>query len=116
MVPESSSKILLTLWEILNLKVQTVLDIPERLYSEYHISPGFLETVMQKYGIHSTGKEKLEKEFGVGPMSLFVSNTRHYSWPKAGGWYFSSVLTMRELTPVSSIQRSRVSDPILLLG
>ena len=40
---------------------------------------------MQKYGIQSTGKSVLEQEFGVGPMRYLVSNTRHYSWPKAAG-------------------------------
>ena len=62
----------LTLWEMSNLKAKTILDIPERLYGEYHISPGFLDSMMKEYGIQSTGKEKLEKEFGIGPMSYFV--------------------------------------------
>ncbi len=75
----------LTKWELLNLKPKVILDIPEQLYGQYHISPGFLNSVMQKYGIQSTSKDILEREFGVGPMKYFVSNTRHYSWPKATG-------------------------------
>lgn len=75
----------LTNWELLNLKAKTILDIPERLYGQYHIAPGFLNDVMQKYGIQSTGKQKLEKEFGVPDARFFVSNSRHYSWPKGGG-------------------------------
>ena len=75
----------LTKWELLNLKSKIILDIPETLYGQYHISPSFLETVMQDYGIQSTGKGTLEQEFGVGPMKYLVSNTRHYSWPKATG-------------------------------
>ena len=75
----------LTKWELLNLKPKEILDIPEKLYGQYHISPSFLNSVMQDYGIQSTSKGVLEQEFGVGPMKYFVSNTRHYSWPKAAG-------------------------------
>ena len=75
----------LGVWELLNLQPKTILDIPERLYGQYHMSPGFLDSVMKKYGIQSTGKGALEKEFEVGPINYFVSNTRHYSWPKSAG-------------------------------
>lgn len=75
----------LSVWELLNLKPNTILDIPDRLYSQYHIAPGFLNDVIQKYGIQSTGKQALEREFDVPDPKLFVSNTRHYSWPKGGG-------------------------------
>lgn len=81
----------LTVWELLNLRPKAVLDIPERLYSQYHIAPGFLNNVMQQYGIQSTGKQALEKEFDVSDIRYFVSNTRHYSWPKAGGKYSISL-------------------------
>lgn len=72
-------------WELLNLKANTILDIPERLRSGYHISQGFLDSVMKQYGVQSVGKSKLEREFGVPDMVYYVSNTRHYSWPKGGG-------------------------------
>lgn len=75
----------LSTWELLNLKPSTVLDIPERLYQEYHISPAFVDSVMQTYGIQSTSKTVLEKEFNIVEIKYFVSNTRHYSWPKAAG-------------------------------
>ena len=67
------------------MKPAEILDIPEKLYSQYRMSPKFLESVMETFGIQSTGKDVLEKEFGLGPMRYFVSNSRHYSWPKAGG-------------------------------
>lgn len=75
----------LQVWELLNLKPATILDIPERLYREHRISPSYVQSVMQKYGIQSTGKTPLEKEYGVPEMKYFLSNTRHYSWPKSGG-------------------------------
>ncbi|KAL7268366.1 hypothetical protein RUND412_009012 [Rhizina undulata] len=75
----------LTVWEMLNLKVTTILDIPERLYKEYAISSAFLQKVMEKYTIQTVGKDALEKEFGIDkPIQYFVTQTRHYSWPKGG--------------------------------
>ncbi|KAL7272691.1 hypothetical protein RUND412_004487 [Rhizina undulata] len=75
----------LTVWEMLNLKVTTILDIPERLYKEYAISSAFLQKVMEKYTIQTVGKDALEKEFGIDkPIQYFVTQTRHYSWPKRG--------------------------------
>ena len=72
-------------WELLNIRPAEILDIPARLYEQYRISPKFVQSVMETFGIQSTSKDVLEKEFDVGPMSYFVSNSRHYSWPKAGG-------------------------------
>ena len=75
----------LSTWELLNLKPRTILDIPERLYSQYYISPAFLDSVLKQYGIQSTSKTSLENAFGIREIKYFVSNTRHYSWPKAAG-------------------------------
>lgn len=71
---------------MLNLKVPTILEIPQRLYNEYGISSKFLENVMQKYSVQSTGQGILEQQYGVEqPIQLMVAGTRHYSWPKGGG-------------------------------
>ena len=72
-------------WELLNLKPGTILDIPDRLYSQYHISPQFLQSVMDVYGIQSVGKSTYEREYDIGDMVYFCANTKHYSWPKAAG-------------------------------
>ncbi|KAA8895556.1 pyridoxal phosphate-dependent transferase [Sphaerosporella brunnea] len=73
----------LTAWEILNLKIDDILEIPDRLYKEYGISPGYLQGIMEKHGVQTVGKEKLEKDHSVNPMKVIVSATNHYSWPKA---------------------------------
>lgn len=75
----------LSTWELLNLKPTAILDIPERLHQEYHISTVFLDTVIKKYGIQSISKTALEKDFEIGEIKYLVSNTKHYSWPKAAG-------------------------------
>lgn len=88
--PEKLLKDLST-WELLNLQPKTILDIPERLYDQYHMSPRFLDSVMKEYGIQSKSKTALEQEHGVGPIKYFVSNTRHYSWPKSAGMLCTSI-------------------------
>jgi hypothetical protein len=73
-------------WDLLNLKVETVLDLPDRLNRDYGISSKYLEKVMDEYGIQSLGKEVIEKHFGIEmPAQYMLSSTRHYSWPKGAG-------------------------------
>ncbi|KAG6358563.1 hypothetical protein INS49_012080 [Diaporthe citri] len=71
-------------WDLLNLKVETILDLPDRLNRDYGISSKYLEKVMDDYGIQSLGKDEIEKQFGIEkPAQYMLSSTRHYSWPKA---------------------------------
>ena len=78
----------LSTWEMLNLKVRTILDIPDRLYREYNVSSAFLGAVMEEYSIQTTGKTILEEQYGIRkPIQYVLSQTRHYSWPKACGVY-----------------------------
>jgi glutamate/tyrosine decarboxylase-like PLP-dependent enzyme len=73
----------LTTWEILNMKPNDILDIPDRLYHEYGISNAYLSEIMNKYTIQSTGKDTLESKYGIEkPCQYMVATTRHYSWPK----------------------------------
>ncbi|KAL9026501.1 MAG: hypothetical protein Q9196_004837 [Gyalolechia fulgens] len=75
----------LSKWELLNLKVPTVLEIPDRLSMEYGISSAFLQNVMKKYGIQSVGLSGLERQYEIDqPIQYMLASTRHYSWPKGG--------------------------------
>ncbi|KAL8946948.1 MAG: hypothetical protein Q9222_006720 [Ikaeria aurantiellina] len=75
----------LSKWELLNLKVPTVLEIPDRLSVEYGISSAFLQDVMGKYGIQSVGLGSLERQYDIDkPIQYMLASTRHYSWPKGG--------------------------------
>ncbi|OJD39925.1 pyridoxal-dependent decarboxylase domain protein [Diplodia corticola] len=75
----------LTTWELLNLKSETILDIPDRLNRDYSISSKYIEQILDDYGIQSRGKEALDRHFGIEkPAQYMLSNTRHYSWPKGG--------------------------------
>lgn len=82
----------LTTWELLNLKPHAVLDIPDRLFQELGISNDFLSGVMNEFTIQSTGKDVLEKEFGIDlPCQYMLATSRHYSWPKSGGEFRRSL-------------------------
>jgi len=71
-------------WELLNLTVSTILDMPDRLKSDYSISPEFLDEVMSKYIIQTINKDALMQRWGLTQQPIVLSpGTNHYSWPKA---------------------------------
>ncbi|RDH36369.1 pyridoxal phosphate-dependent transferase [Aspergillus welwitschiae] len=80
----------MTAWELLNLRPDTVLGIPQRLYNHHNISNDFLDKVMVDYNIQNISKSELEEEFLETdvindvkfPFRYMVGKTRHYSWPK----------------------------------
>ncbi|KAK0716870.1 pyridoxal phosphate-dependent transferase [Lasiosphaeria miniovina] len=77
----------LTPWELLNLKLKTILDIPAQLYRDYGITPTWLQGAINSYNIQTVGKGVLDNHFDIGDKDspqYFVAATRHYSWPKAG--------------------------------
>ncbi|KAI9373196.1 pyridoxal-dependent decarboxylase conserved domain protein [Aspergillus egyptiacus] len=75
----------LSTWELLNLRPETVLDLPKMLNDKYGVSPTFVEEALDKYNIQSIGKDKLELAFQIEkPIRYFLTSTRHYSWPKGG--------------------------------
>lgn len=85
---EGRSKLLkeMSLWEMMNLRVKTVLDIPGLLHEQFGITPEWLEEAMAEYNVQTVGKEALNRQFGVGEGmdgQFFVPSTKHYSWPKA---------------------------------
>ncbi|CAN8102060.1 unnamed protein product [Discula destructiva] len=73
----------LSTWELLNLRMETILDLPDRLNRDYGISSKYMEKIVNEFGIQSRGKDVLEREFGIEkPAQCFLSSTKHYSWPK----------------------------------
>ena len=76
----------LTPWELINLRPETVLDLPKTLNEEFGITGKFLEGALKKWNIQTVGRGELESHFQIeNPMKYFVSTTRHYSWPKGAG-------------------------------
>lgn len=79
----------LSTWELLNLRVPTVLEIPERLQQECDISATYLDSVMKKYIIQSISKDVLMDKWHIKNQPvIFVPSTKHYSWPKGAGYRF----------------------------
>lgn len=83
-------------WDLLNLKPETVLDLPDQLYEKFGISSDYLKDALDKYNIQSTGlvpdeTDQLYKN--LKPMKYLVAKTRHYSWPKGlGMWLVKPII------------------------
>jgi glutamate/tyrosine decarboxylase-like PLP-dependent enzyme len=75
----------LDLWELLNLKADDVLALPNRLNSERHIGVGTLTAALKGYDLQHLGFGNFCRRFlGQSQMPVFfVPGTRHYSFPKA---------------------------------
>ncbi|KAI5786778.1 pyridoxal-dependent decarboxylase domain protein [Pyronema domesticum] len=78
----------ITAWELLNIRVDDILDIPRRLYEEHNISPATLQRSMDKHGIQNVGQATMVENYAkygetIKPMKVLFSSTNHYSWPKA---------------------------------
>ncbi|KAE9407609.1 PLP-dependent transferase [Gymnopus androsaceus JB14] len=74
----------LNTWELLNLKLSTILEIPQRLFKEYGISPVYFNKVMNGYSIQTVSTKALESKFQItAHPRYYVSSTKHYSWPKS---------------------------------
>jgi len=74
-------------WDLLNLKPDTVLDIPQQLFTLYGISQTFLEKALKPFSIQTLGLEGLRTAYGLKnpPGKILVPATKHYSWPKGAG-------------------------------
>ncbi|RPA85936.1 PLP-dependent transferase [Ascobolus immersus RN42] len=70
-------------WELVNLRVDYVLSLPQLLYTQFGISPSYLQAAMEKHGVQTVGMRKLEEQYGIKRGKVLVSSTNHYSWPKA---------------------------------
>ncbi|KAL5504862.1 hypothetical protein ACEPAH_7525 [Sanghuangporus vaninii] len=72
-------------WEMLNLPVSVVLDIPDRLYDQYSISSTYLEGALNNHLVQTIGKDVLMQKWSIELQpTVVVPRTKHYSWPKGG--------------------------------
>ncbi|MDC0744411.1 pyridoxal-dependent decarboxylase [Polyangium mundeleinium] len=73
-------------WSLLNLKVDDILALPERLTEEYGISSDTITKAMSCYSLQHLGMHELYRRCGADlPASpvILVPATKHYSFPKA---------------------------------
>ncbi|MDI1480146.1 pyridoxal-dependent decarboxylase [Polyangium sp. y55x31] len=73
-------------WSLLNLKVDDILALPERLTEEYGISSDTITKAMSGHSLQHLGMQELFRRCGADiPASpvILVPATKHYSFPKA---------------------------------
>ena len=73
-------------WSLLNLKVDDILALPERLTVEYGISSDTITKAMASHSLQHLGMQELFRRCGADvPASpvILVPATKHYSFPKA---------------------------------
>ena len=76
----------LTTWELLNMGVRHVLDLPQRLNEQFGITPVFIENALSPHVVQTTGMVALMNKYEIKrPPQYLIARTKHYSWPKAAG-------------------------------
>ncbi|KAF8265644.1 pyridoxal phosphate-dependent transferase [Lactarius quietus] len=71
-------------WELLNLAPDEAVSLTTRISETFGLSKQAFQTVLNTYLIQTTGKDDLEKYFGIErPPQYLCPKTAHYSWPKA---------------------------------
>jgi len=75
----------LDVWQLLNLRADDVLAIPERLGSEFHIEPRLVSEAFGRVSLQALGLTEFSRRFldRIGALRIFVSGSKHYSFPKA---------------------------------
>jgi glutamate/tyrosine decarboxylase-like PLP-dependent enzyme len=75
----------LTTWQLLNLRIDTVLALPKRL-KDYAVDGEQDLALLNNYSLQFLGYEKFRRQYlddDIGDPAVLVTATRHYSWPKA---------------------------------
>lgn len=77
-----------TAWELLNVPIDAVIDLPHRVVHEIGITPDDLTAFMEKYTVSAMGMAGAYRAYILsqglenGPI-VTAPSTNHYSWPKA---------------------------------
>ncbi|KAI9435576.1 pyridoxal phosphate-dependent transferase [Lactarius indigo] len=70
-------------WELLNLAPDEAVSLTARISETFGLSTPALQAVLSNYLIQTTGKDDLEKYFGVEQAPQYLCpRTMHYSWAK----------------------------------
>jgi glutamate/tyrosine decarboxylase-like PLP-dependent enzyme len=86
-LPDGSTRKLVDLsdWELLNLGVDEILHIPERITRQYGISAETLTDVMNHYSIQNIGFDQIKGflDEEIQQPVVMAPSDMHYSWPKS---------------------------------
>jgi len=71
-------------WTLLNLDIDEVLHITQRMETVYEISPDAITKALDPYTIQSLGFDEFNKRYlkDIPQPVLMGPSTKHYSWPK----------------------------------
>ena len=72
-------------WDLVNLPVDVILNLPEDLHDQCGVSQDFLGEALKPFLVQEQGKDGLLKKYSVKEPQYLISATRHYSWPKSAG-------------------------------
>ncbi len=74
-------------WVLLNLIVDTVVGLTQRIFDEYHVPVSAVTQAVRPYSVQNIGLVDFYRQFMSDvpqPAVAIVPSTAHYSWPKAG--------------------------------
>jgi len=71
-------------WTLLNLRIDDVLDLTQRMERVYGISPEIISKALDQYTIQSLGFDEFNRRYlkDVRQPVIMGPATKHYSWPK----------------------------------
>ena len=93
-------------WDLLNLTPDEVISLTSRISETFGLSALALQEILNQYLIQTTGKDELEKYFGIQqPPRYLCPKTTHYSWPKSAGESGIKILADNYQSPVESRHR-----------
>ena len=83
---ESRRLIDLSTWELLNLTVDQVVDLPQQIEKQAGIAPARVRDAINAYSVQNLGMATFARRFldtmQQGEPVVFCPATAHYSWPK----------------------------------
>jgi glutamate/tyrosine decarboxylase-like PLP-dependent enzyme len=89
-------------WELVNLPVETVVNLPSEVQAQCNIDPAALADSMAPYTVSALGMAGACSEYlfkkGLGALPIMtVPTTKHYSWPKGAALLGLGTNQMREV-------------------
>lgn len=87
-LPDGESAVVaeLSVWQLLNLRVDDVLALPQRMQDEFGVSLAVTTEAVNRHSLQSVGVGRWYGKLalaGVQEPVVLVSATMHYSWPKS---------------------------------
>ena len=96
-------------WDLLNLIPDQVVSLLTSIAETFGFSSPALQAILNNYLIQATGKDELEKYFGIQNSPRYLCpNTAHYSWSKGAGEYYIQAARNGYLSPLERCHRDRI--------